>query len=378
MQQFQEILIIGMGLIGGSLSLALKKSGYQGKIIGCDLSKEALIEAKAMGAIDVACEVPQEAVKNADLIVIAVPVGYYDEVFKEIAAYLPKGVVITDVGSIKGYVETAVARHLPKDIQFLGGHPMAGSEKGGIKAATPFLYENAYYFLTPNGNTRRDTIEKLESLVKGIGAYPVIVEAREHDKIVAQISHIPHLAAVLLASLLEKRNSTSYIPFVGGGFRDTTRIAAGNPNMWKDIFFLNKGEVLEGIKTLEGLLQDFKSKLLEGKQEEVLEALEKAKSIRDGIPHTARDYIPPLYDLIIDVQDRPGVLGELTQVIGTNHINIKEIEILHAREGELGAVRIGFSSKDEQEKALMILKKGSFPLTYRKGENEDVCNPQNS
>lgn len=378
MQQFHEIAIIGMGLIGGSLALALKKSGYGGKIIGYDLSKEALVEAKAIGAIDFAYEDPNKAIKNADLIVMAVPVGYYKQVFQEIAAYLPKDVVITDVGSVKGYVEALVDQHLPTDIQFLGGHPMAGSEKGGIKAATPFLYENAYYFLTPNGNTSRNTIEKVENLVKAIGAYPVIVEAHEHDKIVAQISHIPHLAAVMLASLLEKRNSTSYISFVGGGFRDTTRIAAGNPNMWKDIFFFNKGEVLEGIKALEGLLQDFKNKLLEEKQEEVLEALEKAKNIRDSIPHTARDYIPPMYDLIIDVQDRPGVLGELTQVIGTHHINIKEIEILHAREGERGAVRVGFASKEEQEKALIILKSGDFPLTYRKGENEDVHNPQNS
>ncbi|MFT9493834.1 prephenate dehydrogenase/arogenate dehydrogenase family protein [Anaerosolibacter sp.] len=366
MQQFQEIAIIGMGLIGGSLALALKKSGYKGKIMGCDASMETLRQAKDIGAVDGIYQGPKDAVKDADLVILAVPVGYYVELFQEVAPYLSQDVVVTDVGSVKGYVKTLADRYLPKHIQFLGGHPMAGSEKGGIKAATPFLFENAYYFLTPNTSTKRGTIEKIENLVKSIGAYPVVVEAQEHDKIAAQISHVPHLAAVLVANLLEERNSISYIPFVGGGFRDTTRIAAGNPRMWKDIFFYNKEELLAGIESLEGMLQDFKRKLLSAEGEAILGDLEKAKKIRDSIPHTGRDYIPPIYDLIIDVEDRPGVLSELTQVIGGNEINIKEIEILHAREGELGAVRVGFASKLDQEKAFKILETGGFPLTYRK------------
>jgi prephenate dehydrogenase len=378
MQQFQRITIIGMGLIGGSLALALKKSGYSGKIIGCDSSMETLRYAMAMGVVDEFYQESKDAVTNTDLVILAVPVGYYGQLFQKIAPYLPQNVVITDVGSVKGHVKIIVDRYLPKHIQFLGGHPMAGSEKGGIKAATPFLFENAYYFLTPNDRTEQVTIERLGNLVKSIGAYPVVVEAHEHDKIVAQISHVPHLAAVLVANLLDKRNSTSYIPFVGGGFRDTTRIAAGNPEMWKDIFFYNKDALVEGIESLEGMLQDFKRKLLNAEGEAILGELEKAKKIRDSIPHTGRDYIPPIYDLIIDVEDRPGVLKELTQVIGDHDINIKEIEILHAREGELGAVRIGFASKGDQDKALSVLEIGGFPLTYPKGENEDVYNPQNS
>lgn len=369
MQQFQEIVIIGMGLIGGSLALALKKSGYAGKIIGCDVSRATLVEAKGMGIIDAYYENLKEAVKNVDLIIMAVPVGYYAEIFQEIASCISPRVIITDVGSVKGYVETVVDKYLPREVQFLGGHPMAGSEKGGIKAASPSLYENAYYFLTPNEYTQKETIEKLQQLVKAIGAYPVIIKAKEHDKIVAQISHIPHLTAVMLANLLEKNNGTSYLPFVGGGFRDSTRIAAGNPHMWQDIFFLNRDEVLVGIEALEEMLQDFKRELQEEGKQEILNTLKKAKEIRDRIPHAGRDYIPPTYDLIIDVEDRPGMLGELTQIIGGNKINIKEIEILHARQGEQGAIRIAFASKMEQEKAFFILKNGAFPLTYRKGED---------
>lgn len=369
MQQFQDIVIIGMGLMGGSLALALKQSGYAGKIIGCDISKATLVEAKGMGIIDAYYETPKEAVKNADLIIMAVPVGYYAEIFQEIAPYISPRVIITDLGSVKGYVEIVIAKFLPKGIQFLGGHPMAGSEKEGIKAASPFLYENAYYFLTPNKDTKKDTIEKIEKLVKDIGAYPVIIKAKEHDKIVAQISHIPHLTAVMLVNLLGKNNATSYLPFVGGGFRDSTRIAAGNPHMWKDIFFLNRDEVLAGIDVLEEMLQNFKNELQKEEKQEVLNTLKTAKEIRDRIPYVGRDYIPSTYDLIIDAEDRPGILGELTQIIGGNKINIKEIEILHARQGEQGAIRIAFASKMEQEKAFDILKNREFPLTYRKGED---------
>lgn len=376
MQQFQDILIIGMGLIGGSLALALKKAGYRGRIRGYDLSKDSLLEAEVMGAIDTGYESLQEAVKDTDLIIMAVPVGHYVDIFREIAAYLSENVVITDVGSVKGYVEEVATKYLPQNIQFLGGHPMAGSEKGGIRAATPFLFQNAYYFLTPNKDTNRETIEGVEELIKMLGAFPVIVEAYEHDRIVAQISHMPHLVAVLLSNLLEKRNNIQCMPFVGGGFRDTTRIASGNPRMWRDIFFFNKKEILAGIDTLEEMLQEFKYKLLENQEEGVLKTLQRAKEIRDSIPLVGRDYIPPIFDLIINVEDRPGVLGELTQILGLNRINIKEIEILHAREGETGAVRVGFASREEQEKALTILRNREFPLVYRKGEKEDVYKPQ--
>ena len=367
MQQFQQIVIIGMGLMGGSLALALKNNGYKGKIIGCDLSKATLVEAKGMGIIDEYHIKPGDAVLKADLIVLAIPVGGYINIFQEIGPYLAKDVIVTDLGSVKMEVERVAATFLPQGVQFLGGHPMAGSEKGGIKAATPFLFENAYYFLTPNKKTSRTSIRRVEKLVKNIGAYPVIMEANQHDKIVARISHLPHLTAVLLTSVLGRNNNISYLPFVGGGFRDSTRIASGNPQMWKDIFFSNQMEILKGIEIFEKLLQDFKEKLINEEDQLIFAILEEAKKLRDRMPHTGRDYIPPIYDLIIDAQDRPGVLGELTQIIGDKGINIKEIEILHARQGVKGAIRVGFATKEEEEKAFYLLKNGDFPLTYRKG-----------
>lgn len=360
MDHFQKIVIIGMGLIGGSMALALKNSGYEGKIIGYDLCKEALEEAVKIGAIDIAVMEIKKAVVDTDLVVLAVPVGYYAGIFQDMRPFLKKGVVITDVGSVKGYVVETAKKYLPKEIEFLGGHPMAGSEKGGIQAASPYLYENAYYFLTPTEDTLAETIGKLQSFIEALGAYPILIEPYEHDRVVAQISHIPHLTATMLVNMLDKNQDTSYLSFVGGGFRDTTRIASGNPAMWKDIFLFNKKGILEGIQTLENSLKEFKNMLRTENEEEIFATLKKAKSIRDEIPRRLKDAMPPIYEIIINVADRPGILGELTQLMGKNKINIKEIEIMHSREGHKGAIRLGFATATEEAKALHVLKSTGY------------------
>lgn len=367
MEDFKEIAIIGMGLIGGSIAFGLKSSGYRGRIVGNDISEGSLKKAKEMGAIDFGTVDIREAVSNADLVVLAAPVGYYERIFKEIGPFLKENVVVTDVGSVKGYAVDLASKYLPKEVKFLGGHPMAGSEKAGIEAASPYLYENAYYFLTPDNKTSTDTIKKIKSFIEALGAYPVIIDPYEHDRVVAQISHIPHLTATMLVNMLDRNKETSYLPFVGGGFRDTTRIASGNPNMWKDILYLNKKEIINAIGTLEKMLKEFKNILDGENREEILEILENAKLIRDRIPKRLKDYLPPIYEIIVDVEDRSGILGELTNLIGQGGINIKEIEILHSREGEMGAIRVGFQSLEEQEKALDILRKNKFAITYRKG-----------
>jgi len=367
MENFNKITIIGVGLIGGSIALALKKSGFKGEITGCDGSKETMDLAMSIGAVDRVYQEPKQAVVGTELLILATPVGHYRKILEAVRPFLSKETIVTDVGSVKGYVENVVDQYLPKDIQFIGGHPMAGSEKSGVKAASPFLYENAYYFLSPNKNTSKDTVSRMTSFVESLGAYPVVVDAGEHDQIVAQISHIPQLTAVILASMLDGKKTRSYGSFVGGGFRDSTRIASGNPMMWKDIFLLNKKEVLVGIESLEERLREFKDYLREDKEEGILNRLQQAKDIRDSIPNTSKDYMPSLYELFVDVEDRPGILGDLTQLMGNNNINIKEIEILHAREDEGGALRVGFSSKEMQRKAYDILKTEGFSLTHQKG-----------
>lgn len=371
-QNVKEIAIIGMGLIGGSIALALKKGGYQGKIIGSDVSIASLEEAKRLGAIDFLISSPQEAVKNADLIVVAVPLGYYKDLFNAIGPSIKKNTIVTDVGSVKGYVSEIAGIALPKDIQFIGGHPMAGSDKSGINAASGIMFENAYYFITPEISTTEETIRVLKEFIGLLKAYPVVITPFEHDKVVAQISHLPHLLAVLLVNMLDTNKGISYLPFVGGGFRDSTRIAAGSPEIWKDIFLYNKQEIIEKINIFEGMISQYKTLLNSHEEASLQMALNKAKLIRNSIPQHSANYMPPLYEIIIGVEDRPGILGELTSLIGENNLNIKEIEILHSREGEEGAIRIGFEKANEVEKAVTILVASNYKITYRKGAGKDV------
>lgn len=371
MDQFDRIAIIGMGLIGGSLAIAIKKKGFNGKIIGSDRLASSLEKAKAMGTIDIAAKNIKEAVTDAKLVVIAVPIEYYSQIFEEIAPYLSRETIVTDMGSVKSHVNDIALEYLPNKANFVGGHPMAGSEKTGIKAATPFLYENVYYFLTPTEITSLEAVSKVRSLIEFIGAYPVMVSPEEHDSIAARISHLPHLMAVMLVNMLDKGKRADYLPFAGGGFRDTTRIASGNPDMYKNILRFNKDELIQCIEDFEKMLMDFKSILIKEEMNQIFQTLEKAKMIRDSIPRHSKDYMPPLYEIFVSEEDRPGILAKLTKLMGENNINISEIEIHNGREGKKGAIRIGIKSYKEGEKALSILKKENFVLSYSKRNNEN-------
>ncbi len=362
MEIFRKITVIGMGLIGGSMALALKRVNYGAWIVGYDLSIDSLESALRAGAIDQIAKSIQEAVRDSELVVLAVPVGHYGAIMRAMAPHLGKGVIVTDVGSVKGHVCQLAADILPETAVFIGGHPMAGSEQGGFTAATPTLFENAYYFVTPQNNTSEDGLSRLRDLIQAMGAYPIPLKGAEHDKIAATISHIPHLAAVILVGLLESDERLSYQSFVGGGFRDTTRIASGSPEMWKDIFLYNRKEMLRGIQKLEQGIGEIKGYLEEKDEFNILRLLKNAKNTRDQIPHRLPDYIVPLYDIVIDLEDRPGAIGELTQLLGDNNINIKEIEVLHVREGERGAIRVGLETLEGEKQALELLKRRSFSL----------------
>ena len=371
MKDFHRVGIIGLGLMGGSMALGLKRRGFKGEIVGYDLSTESLKEAKIMGAIDEEAISIKDAVYKSDLVVVAVPLGYYNEIFRDMSPFLSENTIVTDIGSVKGYVSKIAIKYLPKNTQFIGGHPMSGSEKGGIKAANPFLYENAFYFLTPSVDIKKSNVEKLDMFVKQLGSYSVIISPEEHDEIVSQISHLPHLVASALVGMLDKKRGISHLPFVGGGFRDTTRIASGNPSMWKDIFFFNKDQLLKSVDNLMENLKEFRSSICNDDKDEILDRLKNAKILRDSLPQGSRDYMSPMYEINISVEDRPGVLGQLTNVLGENGINIKEIEILHSRQEERGAVRLAFASVEEQEAAISILKSHpSFQMVYKKEENK--------
>lgn len=364
----RKISIIGLGLMGGSLGLALKNRGFKGIVTGYDILEDYIEEALLAQAIDIGAGSLRDAVIYAEVVVIAVPISRYETILKEICPFLRPDCIVTDLGSVKVQVMELTKRLLPEGVEFVGGHPMTGSERGGFKAANPFLYENAYYFLTPDESTSPRAVEIIDDMVRGLGAYTIKLSPQEHDLIVSRISHLPHIIAMNLVNFMDENRGISYLPFVGGGFRDTTRIASGNPNMWKDILFGNKEEIIESIDSFQRLLDEFKYYLEYDKVNHVVKCLENAKSIRDSIPHQGRGYISSLFELVISIEDKPGSIAELTQLISSNNVNIKEIEILHSRQNEGGAVRLALESKEDQTLILDILRENGFSYTYTKGE----------
>lgn len=351
----ENIIILGLGLIGGSMALALKANNYQGKIIGFDIEEAHIKEALEARAIDEAANCLADALEYEGIFIIAAPLNAYENIFKEMAkAFSNRSVLVTDVGSIKTNIYKLAKHYLPNTVNFIGGHPMSGSEKGGFSVAQKTLFENAYYFLTVDNSECNLSI--LKDLVERIGAFPIIINPHEHDEIVARISHVPHIVASLLANMLDGDKKISQGAFVGGGFRDTTRIAAGNPGLWKDILLFNKINILRELEIFQKKLLVLMSQILNEEEAEVLEFFQRAKFIRDGLPKKARDYLPSLYNVFVDVEDKPGIIGELTQLVGKHQLNIREIEILHVRDNVKGAIRIGFASYEEQQDALKILQ----------------------
>lgn len=368
MNGIDGITIIGTGLMGGSMGLGLKRAGYGGCITGYGSSAGTLEEARRLGAVDRIAPSCREAVRDADLVVIAAPLGYYESILRDMAPWLKKGAVVTDIGSVKGYVMDAARALLPEGTVFVGGHPMAGSEKNGIQAASPLLYENAYYFLCPRPDTPPAAVELLKTVVAMLKAYPVVIEAGAHDQIVAKISHLPHIAAASIVQVLENDGELSHMTFAGGGFRDTTRIASGKPDIWKDILTYNRQAVLRYVERLEDKLGEFRQLLENGNGDGLYEFFSRSKAVRDQLPAKVRGSIDRLYEISISVEDRPGSLGKLTCLMGDHDVNIKEIEVLHSRDGEEGAIRLAFDSAAFAEKAMALLEKERFKVTYYRGE----------
>lgn len=367
---FKKITVIGLGMIGGSIAKALKTKGFQGQIFGIDQNIESVKEAFDQGVISNREVDEVNLIRESDLIILATPIGYFEGVLNKIRPYLKDGCVITDVGSVKGSVHKIASKILDDKAIFIGGHPMIGSERTGFNASKSHLFENAYYFLT-SAQGQSDALDRLKEVIEMLGAKICMLRPEEHDHIVARTSHIPHLSAALLVTLLtqEKRSLMNY---VGGGFRDTTRIASGNPDMWTDIFLYNKTEVLTAVDGLMQQLEQFKKNLMAENKAEIVYNLNKAKEMRELIPKHLMDSIEPEYALYIDVQDKPGMIAAVSGLMAEHALNIKDIEIRHARETVPGVLKVGFYTKEARQEAKHILETSDFGRDHSIENGSDI------
>lgn len=282
---FNRMVIVGVGLIGGSLAMISRRKGLVKEIIGVGRGAANLKEAVKLNIIDSFTFDISEAVKGADLIVLATPVGSFEWLVKQMRHGLNKGAIITDAGSVKGRMVSRIERLLPRGTYFVAGHPIAGKEKTGVKAASQTLFEGTKCILTPTKKTDASALKKIKALWKAVGAEVVLMDPMLHDKVLGAVSHLPHAAAYSIVNTVAeiKKDGNNFIAFSGGGFKDFTRIAASSPEMWRDIFLNNRENLVNMISRYQKNLEKLKRYIKDNDSKRLIKELEKAKAIRDRL-----------------------------------------------------------------------------------------------
>ena len=348
---FGTIVIAGVGLIGGSIGLGLRARFLAQKVIGFDRDPATLQAALGLGVIDEAQLDPGEWLRDAEMVILATPVGRIVSLAEKLFPFTGPQTIFTDVGSVKKPLADALA-HLP---HYVPGHPMAGSERAGVEHADAELLKNAVWVLTPTDLTPMATLSKVRRLVEALGATPVVMPPEAHDQLVATISHLPYFTALALTHMVARDERLGLL--AAGGFRDLTRVASGNPRMSRDMVVHNKVALKEALGRFRRQLEHLENLLETG--DELLEAAEEGKRTRDSIPVVRRALLPALQDLYVAVPDRPGMLGKVTQLAGDAGANIKDIEVLAVRD-QGASVRLGLESRDDLEKARLALEGAGF------------------
>lgn len=279
----RRIAIIGMGLIGGSLGLAIKASqGKKIEVTGIDMNELSLLKAKECGAVDDITTDYKSGIINADLIFLCTPVLQIPAIVKEIAAYLKQDAILTDTGSTKTYLIEQITAVLPRGIHYVPGHPMAGREKSGIEAANNTLFFDKWYILIPSEETQ--AVEAVRQVINWTGARVTTMKADAHDRCTALISHLPHIGAAALVNLLvylhDQENS---IKLAGGGFRDTTRIASSNADMWADICMTNAGPIADSLHKFSQMIDQVADAVRQGDRDSIHKFFSNAKQRRDEL-----------------------------------------------------------------------------------------------
>jgi len=365
----ENITIIGLGLIGGSIAKALRRFLPDMRLTGVDFP-EVVAQGLELQVIDRGFETGQagEACRDADLVFVATPIGQTLTVLQGILPELQPGTIVTDVGSLKSQLRLAVDRLIPaeQEVYFIGGHPMAGAEKPGLQHADAFLFENALYALTPPPFVPEHAVRQLADIINALGAHVVLLDADLHDRVAAAVSHLPQLLAVALMNFVAQkhRDNPIYLKMAAGGFRDMTRIASSPYSIWRDICDGNRDKILQELDEFIDALQGLRGKLATG---DLQAEFDRAARNRLSIPKDTRGFLQPLYDLSVEVEDRPGVIASISAALAEAEINIKDIEVLKVRENEGGTIRLAFESAPVRRRARALLQEIGFVCQERAG-----------
>jgi prephenate dehydrogenase len=279
---FERVTILGVGLIGASFALAMKKRGLCGSIRGYGRKEANLLRAKQLGIIDSFELDPGNASEGSDLVVFSLPVGSFGETAKRIAGALKEGALVTDVGSVKGGLVHKMQEILSPRTPFVGAHPIAGGEKSGIDTADADLFEGQRCVVTPTEKTERTALDALVSLWRSLGSDVVMMSPEEHDRVLGAVSHFPHIAAYEIVNTVGVIDET-YLQYCGRGFRDVTRIALSSPELWRDICMNNRGNLAHFLDVFIGRLERVRGYIAAGDAEALEREFGRAASLREGL-----------------------------------------------------------------------------------------------
>ena len=349
-----RVFIIGLGLIGGSLALCIKRAHKDAVVIGYDVNEEQTKLGRMLGVIDEIAASIADGAQTADLILIATPVKVTETIFKVLEnCSLKENVIISDAGSTKKEIVDLARNFKENGLTFIGGHPMAGSHKSGVSAAKSILFENAFYILTPEDHISENRLQELQNWLAGTKARFIVLTPEEHDYLTGVISHFPHVIAASLVHQAEKTSAKQRLlpSLAAGGFRDVTRIASSSPEMWRDILLHNKAVMLKLLDDWQAEMNKVADMLTKENGDEIYQYFHRAKQFRDELPQKEKGAIPSFYDLFVDIPDYPGIISEITGYLAKEEISITNIRILETREDIIGVLVISFQTEEDRMRA---------------------------
>ena len=357
---------VGIGLIGGSIAQGLRRVYPDCEIVVYNRSIESSKMALEDGTATAIAESVDQSFSDCDYVFLCTPVEKNVEYLQMLKNIISSKTIITDVGSVKGNIHKAV-ENLHMEENFIGGHPMAGSEKTGYENANDRLVENAYYAITPTRYVNNDRVAEFINIVQKMGAIPIRLNYKEHDHIVATISHLPHVIASSLVNLVKDNDSKAehMKAIAAGGFKDITRIASSSPDMWEQICMTNSEEISNILDKYSESLQKTKAEIDAHKAGAIHHMFEKSRDYRNSINDRTNSIISNHYILYCDIIDESGAIATIATILATNGISIKNVGIIHNREFEEGVLRISFHDKESAEKASVQLEKHNYHVTKR-------------
>jgi prephenate dehydrogenase len=358
-----RIAVLGVGLIGGSIGLAARRR-LDAEVVGCGRNPERLRRAVELGALDRGTASVAEACEGADLVFCAGPVMALPEQAREALAACGPDAVVSDVGSTKGELVAA----LGDDERFIGGHPLAGAETAGVENAREDLFEGARWYLTPTERSSGLLYDRLQRAVAGLGARPQAIDARDHDRLMATISHLPHVVAnALVAEAAEELTGESErLPEVGPSFRDATRVAGSNPAIWADIYASNRKAVADSVESVAKRLEEAAALIRGGDREAVAAWHAAAAESRRRLVEAGAE-AGPLRELRIVVANKPGTIAELALALGEAGVNIEDMALHPAPDMKSGAVSLWVAGDEQAAKAATLVRDLGHTVTMLNG-----------